>query len=84
MSNNLEDRISRIQGAHPWMLEREPRHLLVGAYAALTEGLGCTGRELHERMEVFTEYVCRDLRCNVEQLLIDTEGMSLVQTKSTF
>ena len=76
MTSKAVDHIAAIQDAHPWLLEKEARHLLVGAYAALTNHFGYRGDELRESMVSFVENVCLDDRSKIEQLLRDTGGLT--------
>lgn len=64
-----KDRITRLQEAHPWLLERECYALLVAMYAAITEGLGLRGDALQEEMDLSVKRMCSDTRKNLEDLL---------------
>ena len=57
------DRITLIQEAHPWMLEREARGLLVAMYAAL-RSLGA--EDMEEQMDECVERIREDSRKGVE------------------
>ena len=68
--NDIVSRIERIQSAHPWMLEREARELLVCTYAALTNVCGFRGEALQEEMELITQRTMDASRELLETLLI--------------
>lgn len=69
--NPLVSRIERIQSAHPWMLEREARFILVSSYAALTNVCGFRGVALETEMEHITEKTVDASREVLERLLTD-------------
>lgn len=75
--NDIMDRITTIQHAHPYLLEAEARHLLVCGYAALTNGAGYRGEELQLKMDDFVESVCHDKRSNLMSLLRSTGGLAV-------
>ena len=75
MTEKIIDRVQRIQAAHPWLLEDEARHLLVGAYAAMTNAYGYTGDQLQSSMDTFVDTVCYEKRSRLVKLLRDTGGL---------
>lgn len=66
--------INVLQEAHPWLVEREARHLLVGVYAALTNAYGLTGAELREQMDLALQGLVATSRKELEQLIQATGG----------
>ena len=66
MTNVMTNRIDRIQEAHPWLLEKEARLLLVVAYAAMTRADGLSGQALQQKLDAFTQMVVGDERRRVE------------------
>lgn len=75
--NDIIDRITTIQDAHPWLVESEARHLLVCGYAALTNGCGYNGETLQQKMNEYVETVCLDKRSNLMNLLRSTGGLAV-------
>ena len=75
-SMKIVDRITTIQETHPWLLEKEARHLLVCGYAGLANGYGYTGEELQDKMDQYVETICLDKRSNLMKLLRDTGGLA--------
>ena len=70
--SHIIDRITRIQQVHPWMLEREARHLLVCAYAAFTNALGYRDEELQEKMEGYVDNILHHKRSTIINVLRET------------
>ena len=68
MKTTPENRIQKIQAAHPWMLEREATAMLVACYAAATH-MHRDAEENQREMEDATEKICKDSRKNIEELL---------------
>ena len=68
MTTTPENRIERIQAAHPWMLEREATAMLVACYAAATH-MHRDSEKIQQEMEDATEKICKDSRKNIEELL---------------
>lgn len=76
MTKKITDRITKIQEAHPWVLEKEARHILVSGYAAFTNAYGLRNEELAEQMDLFTDQICLEKRKNLMDLLRETGGLS--------
>ena len=64
----IVNRIQKIQEAHPWMLEREARGLLVAMYAALC-ATSSEDSDIQEDMDDCVERICSDSRSGVERAL---------------
>lgn len=64
-------RIKRIQEAHPWMLEREARAILITFYYTLNymSDEDDTIEGLQQEMEEMVDRLCEDTRSNIEKLL---------------
>lgn len=75
-ANLIENRIEKIQACHQWMLEVEARHLLVGAYAALTNAYGLSGKELQDELDSVVESICSSSRGKVMRTLQMSGGLS--------
>jgi len=76
MTKKILDRINKIQEAHPWVLEKEARHILVSGYAAFTNAYGLRNEELSEQMDLFTDQICMNNRRSLMDLLRETGGLS--------
>lgn len=66
----MMDRIQELQQAHPWMLEREARAILVFYYyLTITDGDAEDEYEVQDIMDSMVQDLCLDTRKNVEELI---------------
>jgi hypothetical protein len=75
-TNSITSRIEKMQECHTWMLESEARHILVGAYAALTNAYGLRGDILQRELDGVVESICSSSRGKVMRVLQMSGGLS--------
>ena len=74
MNTPITNRLDRIQQAHPWMLEKEARFILVALYAAISSMMR-NQDDIQREMEEASEQICSSTREELTELLKQSGGL---------